>query len=146
MTVAREKLDELYGVIVDMAQFLLGQSGEFYPVGSVVRADGEVQHVAVHDGEEHPESRQVIASLQQVFRKQASDGEILASAIAIDTRVRRSAEDAPVDAICVQLRSADFCRDVIVPYTIETSGLFRKKRAVTIGEAWANAAAQDIFS
>lgn len=145
MTVAREKLDELYQAAVDMAGFLLEQAGEFFPIGCVVTSSGEVTHVAIHDGDEHPDVQQVMDGLQQLFRKQAADGEIVASALAIGIRARRAAEDPPTDAICVRLRSADFCRDAIVPYTLKSSGFFRKTRTVEMGEAWAQAAEQDIF-
>ncbi len=145
MAVSREQLDELYAEILDMAVHLLEKSGEFFPIGMVVKADGQRTHVAFHDGNEHPPSLEVIAGLRAIFRTQAAEGTILASALASDTRVRPAAGGNPIDAIHIMLRSQEFCRDVVVPYTVATTGLFRKKRAVTLGSATAQAADQEIF-
>ena len=141
----RAKLDELYGVICDMAFFLLEKNGEFFPIGAVVDASGEIRHVAIYDGEEHPDSNQVIAGLTEHFQQQASDGAILASAIAADVKVRPSPDAAPTDAVLVRLRSSDFARDAVQPYAIETSGIFKKTRKIVQGNPTANAAEQDVF-
>ncbi len=101
MAVTREKLDELYGIILNMACFLLEKSGEFFPICSVVKPDGVVTHLAVYDGDEHPESAKVIGELENVLRNQAAADEILASAIAIDSRVTQK-----LPKTCQSMRSA----------------------------------------
>lgn len=146
MTVDNEKLDELFGAAVDMAVFLLEQNGEFFPIGAVVDQDGAVSYVAIESEEDQPESKAVIQELTKLFTERAAEGSILASVIAFDARVRPYPDAAPVDAIVSRIRAPGYARDVITPYSITTSGLFRKKRKVETGPASASEGQQDIFT
>jgi len=125
--------------------YLLEQNGEFFPLGAVVGQDGEVAHVAVQGEDEHPESQTVIEELTGLFRSRAAEGAILASVVAFDARVRPSADSPPVDAIVCRIRAADYARDVVTPYSISTSGLFRKTRKVDTMVPSASEGRQDVF-
>ena len=141
----RAKLDELYGAVVDMACKLLEQNGEFIPIGAVLDHDGQVQFVAVDDGDDRPQSQAVIQSLTEVFRAQAAQGTIAASAIALDATVRSPETGAGTDAIVTRIRAPGYTRDVATPYTIETKGFLRKTRTVSTGAASASEGDQDVF-
>ncbi|MFL0357635.1 hypothetical protein ACI5KX_14315 [Erythrobacter sp. GH1-10] len=142
----RDKLDELYDSVVQMASSLLEKNGEFFPIGATVGVDGTVTHVGFHNGDEHPESQAVIDGLTAIHKQQAASGEILASAIAFDVRVRSPETGDAVDAVMTRIRAADYARDVVLPYTLRTSGLFKKSRSLEVGQPSASEGEQDVFS
>ena len=53
----------------------------------------------------------------------------------------RSAEPA----IEVRLRAANYSRDVTAPFTLATSGVFRRRRKLTLGEFTTREAANELF-
>ena len=142
----RAKLDDFYGTMLDMACMLLEKHGEFIPIGAVLNNDGEIQLVAVDDGDDRPQSQTVIEGLTEVFRSQAAQGEIAASAIALDATVRSPETGVATDAIVTRIRAPGYTRDVATPYTLETKGFLRKTRTVAIGTASASEGDQDVFS
>lgn len=144
--VDRNKLDELYEKMVDQTFALLEKNGEFFPIGAVVKLDGETRDVITYDGREQPESQTVIDELTQVFQEQALAGEIIASAIAFDARIRSSETGKAVDTIITRIRATGYARDVAMPYLLKTSGIFKKTYAIEGGQASASAGEQDIFT
>jgi hypothetical protein len=146
MMVERNKLDELFDVAVSSAFALLEKNGEFFPLGASIAPDGTVGQLAVFDGDEHPESQTVINGLTQAFGQQAAEGAILASAISFDARVRSPETGEAVDAIITRIRAKEYARDIAVPYTLRTKGLFKKVHTVEQGQATASEGQQDIFN
>ena len=143
--VDREKLDELFGTVTDMAAMLLEKNGEFFPIGAVVRANGDIEHVAIHDGDEQPQSQTVIENLTKLFRDQAAKGIIVASAVGFDATVRSPETGAATDAIVTRITAMGYARDVNLPYSLTVKGLFRKIRTVAQGQPSASEGAQDVF-
>lgn len=82
-------LETLLAELTHAAHFFLKKSGEFYPFGIVMKTNGDVEHQASWDGDDHPASVDVIARLEQVIRDQATKGEIRAAGICFDVRIRR---------------------------------------------------------
>ncbi|WP_340588725.1 hypothetical protein [Erythrobacter alti] len=142
---SQDQLDDLYIASLDMAATLLEKNGEFFPIGHKLGKDGQIAAIAVLEDDDNPPSQQVIEGLETALRSLAGAGDIAASAIAVDIRVRPVPDAEPTDAVQVRVRAADYARDVIVPYHVATSGLFRKKRKVSIGTPYAQAAENDIF-
>lgn len=145
-TLSQDQMDELYSTCLDAAANLLEKNGEFFPIAFEWDAGGQIRAVAVMEEEDHPPSQQVIDSLLYVLREHAASGQIIASAMAVDIRVRREPGKSPIDAVQVRLRGIDYVRDVIVPYTVESSGFFRRKRALHFDAPYAQAAENDVFS
>ena len=143
---SQDQLDELYSACLDMAAALLEKNGEFFPIAFELAADGQIRGIAVMEEDEQPPSQQVIDSLLYVLRERAASGAIMAAAMAVDIRVRQDPEAVPRDAVQVRLRAADYARDVISPYTIATSGLFRKTRKLHLDTSYAQAAENDVFA
>lgn len=141
----KAKLDELFGAVIDMAAFLLEQNGEFFPIGAVLDREGQVTYVAIESEGEQQESQAVIAELTSMLRGRAGEDSIAASAVAFDARVRPSPDAPPVDAVVARIRAPDYARDIVTPYVISTSGLFRKKRKVETSPSTASEGEQDIF-
>ena len=82
-------------------------------------------------------AQKVIDRLVQVLRPRAAGQTIKAAAMVLF----RSAEPA----IEVRLRSANYSRDVTAPFTLATSGLFRRRRKLTLGEFTTREAANELF-
>ena len=141
-----DQLDDLYTACFDTAVALLEKNGEFFPLAFEMAPGGQISAVAVMETGDHPPSQQVIDSLLYVLRERAGSGEIIASAMAVDTKVRRDPDADPRDALQVRLRAKDYARDVIAPYSMATSGLFRKARKIHFDAPYAQAAKNDIFA
>lgn len=142
----KDRLDDLFDHALSSAMALLEKNGEFFPLGASIGSDGQVGLLASYDGDDHPESQTVIDGLTSALRQQASEGAILASAIAFDARVRSPETGEAVDAVITRIRAKDYARDIAVPYQLHTKGLFKKTRSIAQGQATASEGEQDIFS
>lgn len=142
---SQDQLDDLYSACFDTSVALLEKNGEFFPLAFELAPEGQITAVMVMEEGEHPPSQQVIDSLQYVLRGRAASGGILASALAVDITLRPDPDAASSDAVQIRLRAADYASDVIVPYTIATSGLFRKTRKVRLDPPYSKPAKNDIF-
>ena len=96
---------------------------EFYPFAAVILMDDTVELTGSFDGNEHPESKDVINDLIQIHKQLASEGKIKASGIAWNASVA-SADGKPTDAIIVSLEHKDDYSVIVgEPYKV---GLFKK--------------------
>src|SRR2546426_1377236 len=98
---AHPDLDQLLNALLPFAQQMLSKHGEFYPFGSAMTTDGQIQAHGAYDGDEHPPSQQLIDLLTQAFRQQAAAGHIRAAAICYDIRTIPPGHSEKTDAICV---------------------------------------------
>ena len=53
--------------LMQFAERQLANYGEFFPFGGAMGMDGTLSFVATHDGDEHPDSSNVIESLKKAF-------------------------------------------------------------------------------
>jgi len=113
----RVDLDALLEPLLQFAQDMLRKHGEFFPFGNVMTTEGEIQLVAGLAGTEHPPSTEVIDLLVAGARARAMAGEIRATGICYDVRVR-GVDGKSTDAIAVALehRAGDSV-EVLVPYS-----------------------------
>ena len=112
---------------------------EFYPFAAVILIDDTVELTGSFDGNEHPESKDVINDLIQIHKQLASAGKINASGIAWNASVA-SADGKPTDAIIVSLEHKDDYSVIVgVPYKV---GLFKK---VNFGNLFAMEGKHDVF-
>ena len=98
----KEECEALISIALNFGVDSLKKYKEFYPYGVVILSDDTVEFTAAYDGDEHPESQNVINDLTKIHQQLAKEGKIKASAIAWDGRVTDE-EGNKVDAIMVNL-------------------------------------------
>ena len=125
---------ELRTEMLAAARHLLEKRGEFMPFWMVRTSEGDIAPFIVQGDERDPDAATLMAWHGEELAKLAADGTISQSAMGADVRMRDPATGAPVDAVMLTFRSHDAAQDEAIPYTIETSGMVFKKRAVTFGD------------
>ena len=139
-TTSRRDLDEMLAFLIEFAQLMLREEGQFYPFGAGMNDSGEMTSLGADAGYRHPKSKDVIAILHSALVEQASAGEIKASGICMAVRVAPPEKDEVGDAICVELEHRDGeAVHVFLPYLINSPG------SVTYGDIFATPAEQVIF-
>jgi hypothetical protein len=101
------------------ARKMLEEHGEFFPVGSAMRADGQTVAVAGYDGNERPSSADVIRLIKDGFIEAARRKEYRATALVYDVKVKLPESGETSDAIAVSLNHRDFFSLLVLfPYRI----------------------------
>jgi hypothetical protein len=115
---AQNDLDSLFEQGLKDAAGFLKKYKEFYPLGLVVKNDGEIRRAATYDGNEYPASGDVIADLKKAFI--STKNETRAAAIIYDARINEGE-----DAVCLSLEHRQgVAIKITVPYAFK--GLFKK--------------------
>jgi hypothetical protein len=136
----RDEMDSLLDALLPFAKQMLGEHGEFYPYAATLDSSGNLQMVATHTGEEHPDSSQLIELLYEGLVQQASTGEIRAAAVCADVRVTPPNSPEMTDAIRVAIEHASGEPvNVFLPYEN------RKFRGIQYGELFAQAGTTRVF-
>lgn len=139
MMTPKEQCEVLLDTLLPFAEDQMKKHREFYPFAAVMHTDDSLELTGSYDGNEHPESKDVLEALKQIHKQLASDGKIKASGIVWNASVA-SADGKPSDAIIVSLEHKDNYSVIVgEPYKI---GLFKK---VTFGQLFAMEGKQDIF-
>ena len=139
MMTPKEQCEVLLDTLLPFAEDQMKKHREFYPFAAVMHTDDSLELTGSYDGNEHPESKEVLETLKQIHKQLASDGKIKASGIVWNASVA-SADGKPSDAIIVSLEHKDNYSVIVgEPYKI---GLFKK---VTFGQLFAMEGKQDIF-
>ena len=102
----KEQCEVLLDKLLPFAENQMKKYREFYPFAAVILMDDTVELTGSFDGNEHPESKDVINDLIQIHKQLASEGKIKASGIAWNASVA-SADGKPTDAIIVSLEHKD---------------------------------------
>ena len=91
-----------------MAEQLLIEQGEFYPLGAYIDLHGKFTYSSFYDGEEFPLSNTVIENLKTHFERQFQADAIRAYAVTYDSRV--TSDDFPnsIDCITIYIKHNDF--------------------------------------
>lgn len=145
MIVKPEQLHELLLYCLDFAKLMLSESGEFYPFGAVLGADGKLKAAGVHDGNERPSSQDLFRLLGEAFKVQATDGEIIASAMAANVNIPSTYESPCPDGIRVHMESSDYSRFIYFPYRISNTDTSEKKIRVEVFEPFSVEMPSSIF-
>lgn len=115
---ANPQLDELLETLLPFAQDMLRKEGEFFPFGASIGQDDKVILNSTYDGNEHPESKDVIALLSEAFKQEAKDKQIKAVGICFDVFVTLPNTNNKVDAIQCSLEHLNGeSISVYVPYS-----------------------------
>jgi hypothetical protein len=132
---AQDDLDRLLNEALPFAQQMLDKSGEFYPYGAAIGADGQVAMFGADPGQgEHPKSSDVIAMLVGGLRAKRAD--LRAAAVVADVRAGES------DAIRVQVEHREGpVLTVLLPYKKKRLG-----RGIEYGQMRASAAEAQVWT
>jgi hypothetical protein len=124
---AHPDLNELLDALLQMAEMLLKEQGEFLPIGAVMLSDGEIRHVGGQiEGDDHPGSQALIDLLTENFRSWASDGKLRAAGICYDVLTTPPGKRQKQDAVCFGLEHwLGETADIFRPYTRNQDGEFR---------------------
>lgn len=119
----KEQCEMLLAELLPFGEEQIKKHGEFYPYGAVLNTDLQIVKTATYDGDDNPPSDRVISFLQDVHKKLATEGKIVASAIVTNATVR-TPMGKRTDAIVMYLEHKDgYCAVVVAPYK---KGLFKK--------------------
>lgn len=132
----QDELDRLFTAALEAAIARIEKDGHFAPLLFELRDSGAIQAVAVLDKTSHDSEEAVVEGFAVILRPRAAEGLIRAVAIALHRR----------DAIEVRLRAAGYAADATAAYTLESTGLLRKRRALTLGAIAAAPATDTIFA
>ncbi len=139
MIQAKQQSEELLTVTVEFAKQMLTNHGEFIPYGGAIRPDGEIISIGGTNGDEHPESQEIIDLLKSSFISAASKGEYIATALVFDVKVIPPGQETKTDAIAVAIDHKQGLSVIVLhPYQIVDG-------KVSYGEVFAYAGEGSIF-
>ena len=121
--IPKEECEELLNALLPFAVNQLKKYGEFYPFGAVMYNNNKISFTAVDNGENYPDSTEMINRLTELHNEQAKKGEIKASGICWNATV--SLENGKQsDTIVISLEHRENYSVLVgQPYRI---GLFKK--------------------
>ena len=102
----KEQCEVLLDKLLPFAEDQMKKYREFYPFAAVILMDDSVELTGSYDGNEHPESKDVLADLIQIHKQLAAEDKIKASGIVWNAGIA-SADGNPTDAIIVSLEHKD---------------------------------------
>ena len=133
--IGQDELDRLFSAALEAAVARLEKDGHFFPLLFELRTDGTIQAVAML--ETGAVEGNAIGRMLDVLRQRADEELIRAAAIASHRGGAMQVE--------VRLRASNYASDITVPFTIETSGLIRRRRELTLGEFAASDVENEVF-
>jgi hypothetical protein len=137
---ARDEMDSLLDTLLPFAQQQLEKHGEFFPFAASIDSSGAPAMVAVHLGDEHPASTQLIDALYEALARSAASGEIRAAGICADVRVTPPGSGDQTDAIRTSIEHAEGDPvEVFMPYAK------KRMRGFEFGDLFAQAGTARIF-
>ncbi|MBX7539565.1 hypothetical protein [Qipengyuania sphaerica] len=135
-TISQDQLDRLYTAALEAAIGRIEKDGHFHPLVFELRANGTIQAVAVLETGEVDNTRGPIDRLVALLRPRAEDGTIDAAAI---VRLR---EEGVAE---VRMRARNFSANIDVLFSVETSGLVKRKRRIELGDVAAREVPNELF-
>ena len=137
----KDECEELMNANLTFASDCLIKNGEFYPYGAVMKVNKNIEFTSVYNGNDMPESKDIINYLENAHKKLADNSEIVASSIIYDAKI--NINDCVEDTVIVALEHIDnYCVKVAFPYEIK-KGIIKRK--VTFNEPVAFEGDKKIF-
>jgi lipid II:glycine glycyltransferase (peptidoglycan interpeptide bridge formation enzyme) len=119
----KEECEVLMNELMPIGINFLKKYGEFYPYAAVMNMDGSIRLLEYYDGNEFPESKDLINNLRETCQQFAGNKEIKASGIVWNTSLI-SSNAKEEDVILVSLEHKDeYSIKVALPYK---KGFFKK--------------------
>lgn len=150
MEVTESQLKEMVNAALNYARKMFEEFGDFYPFGLSLNAQGEMGiHGTVKIDDEH-DSPELILMLQEMYRKQVRDGEVLATAIGANVDIPPQLPAEYPDGIGVFLETRGSARCIYLPYAVkgrnEASSGGDPKLSVAYGQPIGATMRPEIFS
>lgn len=127
----KEELELLLYKVLSTAKFLLEKNGEYYPFAQIIDEKGNITSIASYDGNEHPNSNEVIKLLILSLKEEIKKESIRGIGLSINTNITVSEKKEKLDAIKVQLEHKEGkAMDVYLPYKKLKSGAFEYQEII----------------
>ena len=84
---AKDECEILMGELFSLGESLLKKNNEFFPFAAVMDLDGTIRQLAYYDGNDMPDSKDLITDLKKLCKQLAENKEIKVSGIAWDARI-----------------------------------------------------------
>lgn len=118
-----DQIDRLFSFATQFAQELLAESGDFYPFGATISADGTIAGVGGDvGGAEHPQPLDVYRSISDQLVSTAAAGGIVGAALVAQVTVPPELNAPSESGIRVHIEAPGFARFIYVPYGLSTDG------------------------
>lgn len=128
----RTDFNEMLKPVMDLAETLLEETGEFRPFGARLAAGGQLALIDVAETFDDPTNPLIIDALYATFRMEARAGTIRACAVCWDALVPREEGGGLMDAIAVGLEHRDGDPTIVLcGYERQPSGDLRFENPVT---------------
>lgn len=128
----RTDFNDMLTPVMDFAESLLEETGEFRPFGARLAAGGQLALIDVAQTFDDPTNPLILDALYATFRLQARAGTIRACAVCWDALVPRAEGGGLIDAIAVGLEHRDGDPTIVLcAYEREPSGDLRFQDPVT---------------
>ena len=137
--IPKEECEELMNALLPFGVDLLKRNKGFYPFAAVMNMDGTIKQVAFYDGDDKPNSKELLTEHKNLCKNLAARNEIKASGIVWDGSTV-SDGGKKQDAIIVSLEHMDgYSVQVALPYKI---GFLKKPQ---FGDLFAVEGEHDVF-
>lgn len=140
-----QQLHGMYTCCVDFAKQMLADAGDFYPFGATLSPEGQMARAGAHNGDDHPPPLQLYDILAGAFAEGGKSGKFSAVALAANVNIPAQYSPSSPDGIRVHLECAGNARFIYVPYTLEKTGFFKRKKKLVLGEPFAVAMVPTFF-
>lgn len=132
MTVNIDDIQKLIDYSVRFAKTSLAEFKEFYPFAAAINNNGEIIPIALHEGDEFPECKDLSAKLELLLENQLKNSIKRAFAITSNVVVKRSDDEHSHEAILIKIRQSGTkeCKVYFFEYN-----LFNEKE-VEITNSW----------
>jgi hypothetical protein len=104
---AEQDCDRLVDSALPFAREMLTKHKAFFPFGATMAADGSVGQTGGWTGDEKPDPNELIALLEEGFRKGAASGKLRATALVVDVKTVPPGKTEKQDAILIGLDHRD---------------------------------------
>ena len=124
MMTPKEECEALLSAVMPFAEKMLAKNRESFPFGATMSLSGDIAASAAGTGEEQPQADAVISLLETAFRAGAAEGELKATALAVDVRVVPPGKSEKQDAVEVRLYyRGDYSVRIVFPTPSDTGEL-----------------------
>jgi hypothetical protein len=137
-----QEIEQLLNATLPFIESLLRKYGEFYPVTSAVNTFGKIVQMGTHNGNERPNSQDVINDLRKSLIQGVKKGEYKALTIFYDVKVVNPHTNIKTDAIAViaESKTDSIGYRFYYPYTLTLD------RQLNLSKSWGSKAHREIFS
>jgi len=136
MLVNPQQLEEALKYCNDFAVHMLSDAGEFYPFGAFINPSGELVSVGGHIGEEFPDPIELLKFLDNAMNSRLSEGEAIATALAINVNIPPKYSATYSDGIKVTLKADGHHRSIYTPYKIQKTRILKFRPKVKLIESF----------